>query len=88
MPPGARHKTQRNGRAVPSPSPIHHLARGTATPMDVIEAEGLVKIYKSRKSEVRALDGVVHNSDTAKKLMEEMKGSGFRVARKRKAGSE
>jgi ABC-2 type transport system ATP-binding protein len=27
-------------------------------PMDVIEAEGLVKIYKSRKSEVRALDGV------------------------------
>ena len=26
--------------------------------MDVITAEGLVKIYKSRKSEVRALDGV------------------------------
>ena len=25
---------------------------------DVITAEGLVKIYKSRKSEVRALDGV------------------------------
>ena len=27
-------------------------------PMDAIEAEGLVKIYKTRKSEVRALDGV------------------------------
>ena len=26
--------------------------------MDVITAEGLVKIYKSRKSEVRALDGL------------------------------
>ena len=26
--------------------------------MDAITAEGLVKIYKSRKSEVRALDGV------------------------------
>ena len=26
--------------------------------MSAIEAEGLVKIYKSRKSEVRALDGV------------------------------
>ena len=26
--------------------------------MAIIEAEGLVKVYKSRKSEVRALDGV------------------------------
>ena len=26
--------------------------------MAVIEAEGLVKVYRSRKSEVRALDGV------------------------------
>ena len=26
--------------------------------MAVVEAEGLVKIYRSRKSEVRALDGV------------------------------
>ena len=26
--------------------------------MSVIEAEGLVKIYRTRKSEVRALDGV------------------------------
>jgi hypothetical protein len=26
--------------------------------MDAITAEGLVKVYKSRKSEVRALDGL------------------------------
>jgi len=33
-------------------------ARSEGVPLDAITAEGLVKIYRSRKSEVRALDGL------------------------------
>jgi ABC-2 type transport system ATP-binding protein len=40
------------------PNPAVVLPVTTVVTLAAIEAEGLVKIYRSRKSEVRALDGV------------------------------
>lgn len=40
--------------------------KGPRHGMDVITAEGLVKVYKTRRSEVRALDGIDRCSATGR----------------------
>ena len=47
-----------NDRLVPFATPPAHSLPVTSMPTQAITAEGLVKIYKTRKNEVRALDGI------------------------------
>src|SRR5688500_8993698 len=52
-----RSARSRGARATSSIPPTHNASRHPQMNANAISAEGLVKVYRSRKSEVRALDG-------------------------------